>query len=208
MSARPRPIPTFGRTLPSWLSRCRKIHREPGHKKPPCIRTGGLRCRSALLSGGFSTMGWGASIGIPPDGDHPSDDGQRGESHRSRLTLGASPECVGDVPSVLWQWAMSLPPDGGSSFSPGGQKSVHWEWFDAPGSLEPGAFIARRCRDEPSHQESAADQLHGTHGESGTGSWMERKRPALSRGSSARRPDQILIKACARRCLTADAPGG
>ena len=85
-------------------------------------------------------MGWGASIGIPPDGDHPSDDGQRGESHRSRLTLGASPECVGDVPSVLWQWAMSLPPDGGSSFSPGGQKSVHWEWVDAPGSLEAGGF--------------------------------------------------------------------
>ena len=73
ISARPRPIPTFGRTLPSWLSRCRKIHREPGHKKPPCIRTGGLRCRSALLFGGFSTMGWGALIGIPPDGDHPSD---------------------------------------------------------------------------------------------------------------------------------------
>ena len=73
MSARPRPIPTFGRTLPSWLSRYRKIHREAGHKKPPCIRTGGLRCRSALLFGGFSTMGWGASIGIPPDGDHPSD---------------------------------------------------------------------------------------------------------------------------------------
>ena len=62
-------------------------------------------------------------------GTTPLIDGQRGESHRSRLTLGASPECVGDVPSVLLQWAIALPPDGGSSFSPGGQKSFHWEGF-------------------------------------------------------------------------------
>ena len=85
-------------------------------------------------------MGWGALMGYPRMGTTPLIDGQRGESHRSRLTLGASPECVGDVPSVVWQWAIALPPDGGSSFSPGGQKSVHWEWVDAPGSLEAGGF--------------------------------------------------------------------
>ena len=60
--------------------------------------------------------GVGCVDGMPPDGDHPSHEGKRGESHRSWLTLGAFSECVGDLPSVLWQWVISLALDGGSSF--------------------------------------------------------------------------------------------
>ena len=50
---------------------------EPGEVDP-------LSCPEAF-NNGVGCVDW------EPDGDHPSDDGQRGESHCSRLTLGASP---------------------------------------------------------------------------------------------------------------------
>ena len=81
-------------------------------------------------------------MGYPRMGTTPLIDGQRGESHRSRLTLGASPECVGDVPSVLLQWAIALPPDGGSAIALADKNQVIGKGFP-PACLEAGVFLSK-----------------------------------------------------------------